>query len=94
MQLSKSTFWDSDLSNVDFEKSASFIISRILMRGGLDEWNEVRRFYGDEKILQSLLRVRYLDKKSLNFVSNFYHTPKEKFRCYNYQQLNQVPWSV
>jgi hypothetical protein len=94
MLLNKSTFWDCDLSAVDFEKSASFIISRILMRGGLDEWNEVRSFYGDEKVLQSLMQVRYLDKKSLNFASNFYNTPKEKFRCFNYQQLNQIPWNV
>jgi hypothetical protein len=94
MQLNKSTFWDCDLSAVDFDKSAGFIVARILMRGGLDEWNEVRKFYGDEKVLQALRRVRYLDKKSLNFVSNFYNIPKEKFRCFNYQQLNQVPWTV
>jgi hypothetical protein len=94
MQLNKSTFWEHDISTIDLQAHYKAIISRIAMRGNEFEIREMRRFYGDEKIKEVLLLARYLDKFTLSLFSNIYNIPKEKFKCYNYQQLNPVSWDL
>ncbi len=44
MDLSKSLFWDTDINKVDYEKHARKIIERVLMRGTLDDWFEIKRY--------------------------------------------------
>jgi hypothetical protein len=94
MQLEKSTFWEHDISTIDLQAHYKAIISRIAMRGNEFEIREMRRFYGDEKIKEVLLQVRYLDKYSLSLFSNIYNIPKEKFRCYIWKQSNPTHWDL
>jgi hypothetical protein len=94
MQLNKSTFWEHDISTIDPEAHYKAIISRIAMRGDEFEIRGMRRFYGDEKIKEVLLQVRYLDKYTLSLFSNIYNIPKEKFRCYIWKQSNPTHWDL
>ena len=92
MQLKKSTFWEYDVSTLDATTDYQMIIPRILMRGKYEDWLEMRRFYGDKKIIEVLKNVRYLDKKSLHFVSTLFNIPKEEFRCYTTRQSDPILW--
>lgn len=84
--------WDTDISSVDPEKHAKFIIGRVVMRGTLEDWNEIKRYYGKERILSEMLTIRYLDKVTLSFLSAYFNTPKEQFRCYIMSQSHPTHW--
>jgi hypothetical protein len=81
MQLSGSLFWDVDFKDVDYDKYAQYIINRILLRGNLNDWFEIKNYYGLEKIKEEVVKMRYLDNRTLNFCSFYFDIPKTKFRC-------------
>lgn len=91
-RLRKEIFWDSDMKQLDYEKHANAIIIRVLERGNMEEWNEIKRFYGHEKIKEAATKARYLSKKVLSFVSFFYNIPITQFRCYIWRQSNPILW--
>jgi hypothetical protein len=91
-QFRKQLFWDTDMSQLDFEKHANAIIVRVLERGSLEDWNAIKQYYGHEKIKEAALQARHLSKKVHSFISALYDIPKTKFRCYTWSQSNPVLW--
>ncbi|QRR02476.1 helix-turn-helix transcriptional regulator [Dyadobacter sandarakinus] len=53
--LRKSLFWDTNISQIDWEKQANAVIKRVCERGDDEEKQELTRFYGQEKV-QSVLQ--------------------------------------
>jgi hypothetical protein len=88
--LSELLFWDSDFEAIDWQAQAGSVIVRVLERGGLADFREIRRFYGDEIIKAEALKARYLSDRTLSFVSFFFELPKTSFECYNNRQY-QLP---
>jgi len=64
----KSTFWDANFDNFDFNTDKYFIISRVLTRGTDKEINFVLSYYTQSDILDALNNSKGIDKKTLNFV--------------------------
>ncbi len=91
--LSKSLFWDIKYEELDYEKHARFIIERVLTRGNLNDWKELKRYYGLAKIKDEALLIRYLDKVTLNFCHTFFNIQKEQFRCYNTEPSIRQLWN-
>ncbi|MFY7997708.1 MAG: DUF6922 domain-containing protein [Candidatus Kapaibacteriota bacterium] len=81
--LDSTLFWDVNLETIDWESHARYVIERVLTRGALDDWREIVRFYGLERIGTEVVQMRFLDRKTLSFCSAVLDIPKEKFRCYN-----------
>lgn len=81
-ELSDYLFWDTDRSLVDWEKHADSVIIRVLERGNLEDFREIRRYYGDEKIKETALQTKYLSAQTLSFISFFFNLPKTEFECY------------
>jgi len=54
--LRKSLFWDTDISQIDWEKQAKAVIRRTFERGDDEEKEEITKFYGEEKV-QSVLQA-------------------------------------
>lgn len=52
--LRKVLFWDTDLDKIDWQKQSKAVIQRVFERGNEEEKNEMLRFYGEDKIKQSL----------------------------------------
>ena len=48
--LSKTTFWDVDLNNIDWSKCREWAIRRVLEYGTTDEIRELARFYGTDAV--------------------------------------------
>lgn len=92
MNLSKEIFWDVDYSKIDYEKSADWVICRVLDRGSLKDWFQIKENYGIEKILLTAQNARYLSKKTVYFLSAIYNVPLTNFRCYNLMQFQQEQW--
>lgn len=60
--LRKSLFWDTDISKIEWNSQHKAVIKRVFERGNEDEKNEIRRFYGSQKIdnvLNSTARKPY-----------------------------------
>ncbi|MEN9447747.1 MAG: hypothetical protein RJA25_1037 [Bacteroidota bacterium] len=57
------------------------------LRGGVEDIRQCRRYYGDEKITQVLLKAKYLPEKRLYLASAIINKPVTEFRCYTLQQL-------
>lgn len=93
MQLSKVIFWDTDYHRINWDEKARFVIARVLMYGTIEDWREIKSYYGLERIKQEMLQERYLDKKVLSFLSCIFDLPKEKFRCYTEQQSFPTHWN-
>lgn len=83
-------FWDVNISAIDWEKNARWIIARVLSRGDLPDFYELVRFYGLNRIKAEMLQVRFLDKKTLSFVATLFDIPKEQFRCFKLSQSNPI----
>ena len=93
MQLSKVLFWDTEFNNLDYEKHARQIIERVLTRGMLSDWFEVKKYYGVERIKTEALNIRYLDKVTLNFCSTYFELSKDQFKCYNTDPSIRKLWN-
>jgi hypothetical protein len=84
----KRIFWDVDAEKLDFEKKASFIIERVFERGDVEDIRRCRRFYGDEKVEQVLLKAKYLPERRMYLAAAVIGKPINLFRCYILRQLN------
>jgi hypothetical protein len=89
-ELNKHLFWDTDFSKIDYDKSWQSVIERVFDRGDIDDIIQVRRYYGDEKVIEALTSAKYLFDETINFSSVIFDIPKAKFRCYILKQSNQV----
>jgi len=85
-------FWDIDPATLNVSDDAAFIITRVLMRGTMQDWNFVKSFYSPEKIRNSVTDARYLDKKTLAFCSVMFSIPFNEFRCYTLRQSTPQAW--
>jgi len=92
MKLSKVLFWDSDYDRIDWEKRAQYVIGKVVSMGTIEDWNQIKDFYGLERIKKEMLQIRFLDPKSLNFLSTIFNIPKEQFRCYTMKQSAPQHW--
>ena len=50
--LTTTTFWDTDLSKVDWSKCRTWAIRRVLEYGNSEEIREIDRFYGHEALME------------------------------------------
>ena len=93
MNLSKGLFWDVDFNSLNYKKHSRFIIERVLSRGSLHDWDELKGHYGVDKIKQEVVKIRYLDKRTFNFCHMIFEIPKKEFRCYNTRQSIRKLWN-
>lgn len=81
-------FWDVDFEKLDYDLRASFVIERVFERGDVDDIRNCRRYYGDDKVRDVLLKAKFLPLSRLYLASAVIDRPIEEFRCYTLRQLN------
>jgi len=86
--LARRIFWDVDFDKLDYDAKASFVIERVFERGDVEDIRQCRRYYGDEKVIEALLKAKFLRLDTLHFVSAIFEKPLESFRCYALRQSN------
>ena len=84
----KRIFWDVNFENLDYDAKANFVIERVFDRGDVQDIRNCRRYYGDEKVTQSLLNAKFLSETSVSLASAVINKPLTDFRCYKLRQLN------
>jgi hypothetical protein len=88
--LARRIFWDVDFDKLDYDGKASFVIERVFERGDVEDIRQCRRYYGDEKVVDALLKAKFLPLATLHFVSAIFDKPLEAFRCFTLRQSNQA----
>lgn len=88
--LAKRIFWDVNFDAIDYDKKWHFVIERAFDRGDIADIRQVRRYYGDEKVIEALTTAKYLFDETINFCAGIFELPKEKFRCYRLKQSNPM----
>lgn len=79
--LNKNLFWDVDFKKIDFKKNKEFIVARILLFGDVVDYKKIKTFYGLKQLKNIAKKIKYLDRKSLNFWSLIFQIPKNQFIC-------------
>ncbi len=92
-KLRPELFWDCEFEKIDYQNNYRFVIERVLDRGTLEEWFEIKRYYGIERIKEAVLKARQLNKLNLNFCSLYFNLPLSQFRCYTIRQSHQGLWT-
>jgi hypothetical protein len=94
MKLSPHLFWDTDISSIDFQKNARPIIERVVTRGRLEDWWEIVRYYGLDRIKEEVVKIRAMDIRTMTFLSTVLQIPQAEFRCYKEKQsiLKHYPY--
>ena len=91
--LSPYLFWDIDTTNFDIDKSASWIIQRVLEYGQMSDWNIIEKHFGVDKIVSYALNFRTLNPIARSFLSFISGVKKEDFRCYHIAQSSPTLWN-
>ena len=84
----KRIFWDVHFDKIDYDAKAAFVIERVFERGDVQDIRNCRPYYGDDKIRDVLLNVKFLSLTTLYLASAVIDRPIEAFRCYTLRQLN------
>jgi hypothetical protein len=84
-KFSDCCFWDYhyDKFNIDDCVTRKFIIGRVLSRGNTNDEKMLFEYYGIETIKEEIVKIRYLDKKILNYYSLILDIKKEYFRAFH-----------
>jgi hypothetical protein len=65
--IRKGLLWEYDLNTFSYDRSYKIVIERVLERGSLNEWREICRYYGKEKILETIEWSAQLDERDKKF---------------------------
>jgi len=92
-KLSKFLFWDCNIDQLDPDVDRNLILERVFSLGTENDEREVFDYYGKDFIKHTILKIKYLDKKTLNYLSIVFDIPKEEFKCYK-RSLSKNPFGI
>lgn len=90
MQLSPRAFWDVDMSKMDYNKNADYIIRKVFERGTLEDAMEVLAYYGEGKVIEALTTAPSLRHNTFILASKLFHLPLSSFKCYTTALYRQI----
>lgn len=87
-------FWDTNFSELDWEKAYIPIISRIIERGGQNEIDEIIKYYSREKIVNTILNeIHFLPDYAINRAIHFFpELKKDEIHCYLNRKDKPYGW--
>jgi hypothetical protein len=80
--FSRYLFWDCRYDSFDYERGRALVIERVLTRGTDEDKRNLFGYYGIDAIKEEVVKFRYLDKLTLNYLSLILKIRMEDFRCY------------
>lgn len=93
--LHRRLFWDTVYEEIDWQAGYKWIIARIIERGNKEEWEELIRFYGKEKVINALKNdVIFLADYAIEDVCSYFPIRKEEMLCYIRKQSKPGRWEL
>lgn len=78
----KEYFWDVDFKKIDQERSAIYVIERLLEYGDIKAIKWLVKTYNREQIKEVLMTKRGLSPKTANFWGIMLNVPKSQILCF------------
>ncbi len=63
--------WEYDLETFNYDKSYKIVFERILERGTIEDWKEIIRYYGLDKIHEVIAWSKQLRQREKDFARFF-----------------------
>jgi hypothetical protein len=60
----------------------SWLIEKIFTRGDIKDVRNIRKYFGDERIKEEVVKTQWWSKEELSFLSGIFNIPKENFLTY------------
>lgn len=89
--LSCHLFWEANLTELDMETNASYIIPRVMDYGTLEDVRFVMNHYGKTLVKKILLKAPSLHKLTISFFANYFDLPLGSFTAHS--RLETAQWS-
>lgn len=91
--LKKRLFWEYDYEHIDWQKEVVGIIERVIERGTHEEWDELVRFYGKQKVIAVLKNnIRFLPDEIIADACEYFQLKPDVLLCYTRKQLQKGHW--
>jgi hypothetical protein len=81
--FSSRCFWDRDRSKLNLEESKNYIITRVVDTGNIEDIKTLFDYYGWNTIKEEVVKIRYMNNKTFNWLSSLLEINPKDFRCYN-----------
>lgn len=81
--FSSRCFWEQDYKILNFDDGKKYIITKVISNGSQNDHIELFNYYGWDVIKEEVIKINYLNKKILNFLSILFDIEKNEFRAYN-----------
>ena len=65
--ISNTLLWEYDIPNFHWDKSYKIVIERVLIMGDIKEWQEIFKFYGRDKIVETINWSKQLSEREKDF---------------------------
>lgn len=92
--LPKRLFWEFKYDAMDWFKEYAAVIERVIERGTESEWKELIRFYGLEKVVNTLKNeTNYLPDEIIQDVSRYFNLNPTQLKCYTRKQSLPRHWN-
>ena len=86
-------FWEFRYEAIDWKNKYRRVIERVMEWGNEEEWLEVIRFYGLDKVVHTLkYESTYLPDFTISKVCEYFKVKQEELRCYTQKQLRKGHW--
>ena len=85
-------FWDINPGKLSMDEHRRLVIERVFSLGNLKELEFVIQYYGWDLVREELMKVGYLDPKTLEFATRMFQIPKSKMRCYIRKRSRPTFW--
>ncbi|MBW6482085.1 MAG: hypothetical protein K0B10_03400 [Vicingaceae bacterium] len=88
--ISTQTFWDVNVSTIDFIEYKEWVINRVFDRGTLDEVYEIIKFYGFNQVKQQLQTTEdNLPKHAILLARAIFELNYSDFKCLEKKQFQK-----
>ena len=81
-EFSPHVFWDRDITKIDFQRDATFVIRRVFEVGKLQDVVESTAYYGTSRVIDALTSAVSLRVNAVNLAAAIFQIPKTMFKCY------------
>jgi hypothetical protein len=81
------------MNELDYDNNKMFVMERVFTRGRENDEREVFRYYGEDVVKETVVKIKYLDGKTLSYLSVILRLPKRRFRCYK-KSLSKKPFGM
>ena len=86
LRLSRTAFWDIDLNKLDADLYPDYTIIRVLERGTEKDIQEIIRYFGKDRIIETLSNAKQLLPRAIALGKKLFGLTASQFECSKHLQ--------